>query len=127
MHPQLEILLQIQDLKSQHRELLENGPEREVEQREFNIDIDEAIRQLEARIRDLELELPASLRNRLDRFARSGGGRAVVPVINDICYGCFSALPTASISDLQRNDRVNHCDHCGRFLYVVSTGRNERT
>ena len=48
-------------------------------------------------------------------------GRAVVPVINGICYGCFTAVPTASMSVLGRNDDVNHCENCGRFLYVVAS------
>jgi uncharacterized protein len=119
MHPQLEILLQIQDLKSQRRELVENEPGGVVEIEEFHIDVDEAIRQLDLRIDELQQELPEPVRGRLARFAKATGGRAVVPVINGICYGCFSALPTASINDLQRNDRLNHCEHCGRFLYVV--------
>jgi uncharacterized protein len=119
MHPQLEILLQIQDLRSQRRELVENEPGREVEEQEFHIDVDEAITQLEARIEDLQQELPAPIRNRLVKFAQASGGRAVVPVINGICYGCFSALPTASMANLRRNDHVNVCEHCGRFLYVV--------
>jgi uncharacterized protein len=121
MHPHLEILLQIQDLRSQHRELVENEPGREVEEREFLIDVEEAVAQLEARIQDLQEELPAPVRSRLTRFSAGVGARAVVPVINGICYGCFSALPTASMSSLQRNDRLNHCEHCGRFLYVVAT------
>lgn len=119
MHPQLEILLQIQDLNSQRRELVENEPGSEVEVQEFHIDVEHAIELLERRIEELKQELPDPMRNRLNRFAKATGGRAVVPVINGICYGCFSALPTASINDLQRNDRVNHCEHCGRFLYVV--------
>jgi uncharacterized protein len=118
MHQQLEILLQIQDLKSQRRELGEH--EREVEEREFNIDIEDALAQLDTRITELEEELPAPVRNRISRFANSPGARAVVPVLNGICYGCFSALPTGMMSDLERNDRLNHCDHCGRYLYVVS-------
>jgi uncharacterized protein len=118
MHPQLEILLQIQDLKSQRRELADH--DREVEEQEFNINIDDALAQLDGRITELSQELPQPLQNRLSRFAGQTGARAVVPVINGICYGCFSALPTAAMSDLERNDRVNHCEHCGRFLYVVA-------
>jgi uncharacterized protein len=117
MHPQLEILLQIQDLKSQRRELGDH--EREVEEQEFNIDIEDALRQLESRILELEADLPESVRGRVRRFAQAAGARAVVPVINGICYGCFSALPTAVMNELERNDRLNHCEHCGRFLYVV--------
>jgi uncharacterized protein len=118
MHPQLEILLQLQDMQSQRRELLENEPGREFEEREFHIDIEDAISQLEQRIDELRQELPPPLRARLERFSRESG-RAVVPVINGICYGCFSALPTASMAALRRNDEVNSCEQCGRFLYVV--------
>jgi predicted nucleic acid-binding Zn-ribbon protein len=118
MHPQLETLLQIQDLKAQRRELAESETGRAMEEQEFNIDIDEAITQLVARIEELKADLPTPVRGRLERFA-STGGRAVVPVINGICYGCFTAIPTASLSGLGRNDNVNHCENCGRFLYVV--------
>lgn len=116
MHPQLELLLQIQDLKSQRRALQES--ERDVEEQEFHIDVDDAISQLNARIEELKGELPTPVRARLERFSK-GAGRAVVPVINGICFGCFTAVPTASMMELGRNARVNHCDHCGRFLYVV--------
>jgi uncharacterized protein len=119
MHPQLEILLQIQDLNSQRRELVENEPGSEMEVQEFHIDIEDAIHQLEQRIAELKQELPANVRGRVDRFSQAIGGRAVVPVINGICYGCFSALPTASINHLQGNNRVSHCEQCGRFLYVA--------
>lgn len=118
MHPQLETLLQIQDLKSQRRELAESETGREMEEQEFNIDIDVAISHLVDRIEELKEDLPTAVRGRLERFAKTGG-RAVVPVINGICYGCFTAIPTASMSELGRNDKVNHCENCGRFLYVV--------
>lgn len=118
MHPQLELLLQIQDLKAQRRELRESEGGRVMEETEFNIDIDDALAQLEARIDELKQELPPQVRGRLERFAHTGG-RAVVPVINGICYGCFTAVATASLADLGRNDNVNYCEGCGRFLYVV--------
>ena len=117
MHPQLELLLQIQDLKSQRRELLESETGREVEEREFHIDVAEAVRQLDARIDELKRELPPSVRVRLDRLAKAG--RAVVPIINGICYGCFTAVPIASMSGIARNEHISCCEHCGRFLYSV--------
>jgi predicted nucleic acid-binding Zn-ribbon protein len=118
MHPQLELLLQIQDLKSQRRELTDFEPGREVEVQEFNIDVDEALRQLDERIEELKEELPPAVRGRLERFMQ-GGGRAVVPVINDTCYGCFTAVATGAMHGLNRNDSVNYCESCGRFLYVA--------
>ncbi|HSJ07348.1 MAG TPA: C4-type zinc ribbon domain-containing protein [Longimicrobiales bacterium] len=119
MHPQLEFLLQLQDLKSHRRELMENVPGREVEEQEFHVNVEEAIASLDERIDEMKRELPAPVRTRLERFS-AGAGRAVVPVINGICYGCFSALPTASMSALGRNDELNYCEQCGRFLYVVT-------
>lgn len=121
MHPQLELLLQIQDLKSQRRELAEFESGRQVEEQEFNIDINDALQQLDERIDELKQELPDKVRSRLERFARTSG-RAVVPVINDTCYGCFTAVATGSMSALGRNDNINHCESCGRFLYVVQSG-----
>ena len=118
MHPQLEILLQIQDLKAHRRELAESEGGRAMEEAEFNIDIEDALAQLELRITELRQELPPQVNSRLDRFT-SHGGRPVVPVINGICYGCFTAVSTGSVADLGRNDEVNYCENCGRFLYVV--------
>jgi predicted nucleic acid-binding Zn-ribbon protein len=117
MHPHLELLLQLQDLKSQVRELAEGEPDRVVEEQEFHVDIEQAVAQLDQRIGELAQELPPAVRGRLDRFSR-GSSRAVVPVLNGTCYGCFSALPTASTSTM-RNDRLNVCENCGRFLYVL--------
>jgi len=118
MHPQLEILLQLQDLKSQRRDLAEAEDERNVEVEEFRIDVDEAIQQLDRKIADLEGELTPAVRNRCERIA-AGRGRFVVPVIDGTCYGCFVSIPTALASDSARNDELRHCDHCGRFLYVI--------
>lgn len=119
MHSQLEILLQIQDLKSQRRELAETDTaERRVEEEEFHIDIEEAIEQLSRRILEMEDELTPEVRSRYQRIA-SGRGRAVVPVLSGICYGCFVSIPTATASEGAHNDRIRHCDHCGRFLYMT--------
>lgn len=118
MHPQLEILLQIQDLKAQRRDLAEVGRERRVEEEEFRINVEEALRQIDQKIVELEGELGPDLRNRYERIS-AGRGRAVAPVLNGICYGCFVAIPTAVASDGSRNDALLHCDNCGRFLYVT--------
>ncbi|MBI4410642.1 MAG: hypothetical protein HY561_13090 [Gemmatimonadetes bacterium] len=118
MHPQLEILLQIQDLKTQRRELAETERERQVEELEFHVNVEEAVQELDHKIAEMEAQLTPAIRNRYARIA-SGRGRAVVPVIQGICYGCFVSIPTALATDSARNDQIRHCDHCGRFLYVI--------
>lgn len=118
MHPQLEILLQIQDLKAQHRELSATEGERQVEEEEFQVNIEGALEQLDEKVQELENELGPAVRARYHRIS-AGRGRAVVPVINGLCYGCFMAIPTALASELTQNNELRHCDHCGRFLYMI--------
>jgi uncharacterized protein len=116
MHPHLETLLQLQDLKTQRRELTEVEAERQVEEEEFKVDIEKAVAEIDQRIEELESELPPPIRSRYRRMA-AGHGRAVVPVIRGICYGCFVSIPTASLAGVVQHEEIRSCDNCGRFLY----------
>lgn len=118
MHAQLEMLLEIQDLKSQRRELAGTAGEREVEEEVFNVNIDEALEELDAKISEMEASLDPRVRT---RYARLTGKRprAIVPVINGTCYGCFVSIPTSQASDAERNEELRFCESCGRFLYFV--------
>jgi len=45
-------------------------------------------------------------------------GRAVVPVQDRVCLGCFMSLPTQDIGvEKQSETRVRTCENCGRILY----------
>jgi predicted nucleic acid-binding Zn-ribbon protein len=44
-------------------------------------------------------------------------GNAVVPVVNNICQGCFLVLPIQMVSPDQKNEIVITCPNCGRILY----------
>ena len=116
MHPQLETLLEIQDLKSQRSELFEQSEGRAVEEDLFNISVDDALEQLDAKVSEMEESLEASVRGRYQRVSRTKA-RFIVPVINGTCFGCFVSVPTAVASE--RNREIRYCDHCGRFLYMV--------
>ena len=117
MHPHLETLLEIQDLKTQRRELAEAG-EREVQEQVFGLSVDDAVREIDAKIAEMEETLPAPVLSRYRRVA-ARIPRVVAPVINGTCYGCFVAVPTASASDAERNAEIRSCENCGRFLYYV--------
>jgi predicted nucleic acid-binding Zn-ribbon protein len=117
MHPNLETLLEIQDLKTQRKEL-EASPERQVQEEVFNISVEAAIRQLDEKIGEMEESLPPPIRNRYRRISGKHA-RVVVPVIRGTCYGCFVSVPTALASDADRNREISHCDNCGRFLYLI--------
>lgn len=117
MHPQLETLLEIQDLKTQRREL-EEAQSREVQETVFGLSADQALGQLDEKITELEDGLPVQVRNRYLRVAAKHP-RVVVPVIRGTCYGCFVQVPTALASDAERNAEVRSCQNCGRFLYLI--------
>lgn len=116
MHPEMETLLEIQDLKSQRAELLEQSEGRAVEEEVFGISVDDALKQLDEKIGEMEESLEPTIRNRYRRLSGSRG-RFIVPVINGTCFGCFVSIPTAVASE--RNEELRFCDNCGRFLYLV--------
>jgi predicted nucleic acid-binding Zn-ribbon protein len=117
MHPQLETLLEIQDLKSQKNDLLDQSQGHNVERELFNVSIDEAVAQVEQKIGEMEESLLPPVRSRYRRL--SGRGKFIVPVINGTCFGCFVSIPTAVASVADRNSALQHCDNCGRFLYII--------
>lgn len=118
MHPQLEILLQIQDLKAKRNDLQEIAAAAKVQEEEFNLDIGEATRKLDEKIAEVVAELEPAVRSRYERLDRALD-RVVVPAINGICYGCFVAVATAVATDPDERARLQNCAHCGRFLYFV--------
>ena len=117
MNQNLEILLEIQDLKTQRRDIAGAG-EREVQEQVFGLSVDDAVQKLDAKIAEMEETLPPQI---LARYRRVSARlpRVVVPVINGTCYGCFVAVPTAQASDSERNAEIRTCENCGRFLYHV--------
>jgi predicted nucleic acid-binding Zn-ribbon protein len=118
MHAQLEILLQLQDLKAQRRELLEGEAVRRVEEEQFQFDADAAVTQLTEKIREFEEQLAPPVRKRYDRILASRG-LPTVPAIGGTCYGCFVSIATATVSEHNRNEDLHSCDNCGRFVYFV--------
>ena len=117
MHPNLETLLELQDLKTQRRELAEAG-EREVQETVFGLSVDDALKELDQKMVEMEEALPPPVRNRYRRSSAKHP-RFLVPVIRGTCYGCFVSVPTALASDADRNEEVRTCQNCGRFLYLI--------
>ncbi len=120
LHKQLEILLQIQDLKAQRDELAGATGERKVQEEQFHLNVDEAVEILDDKIAELEAQLQPAVLGRYRRISK-GLPRVVVPAIGGICYGCFMSIPTSVASDAAGpgQEQLLHCENCGRFIYVV--------
>jgi predicted nucleic acid-binding Zn-ribbon protein len=117
MHPQLEILLELQDLKAQKREMEEAAEEstREIEAKVFRLTPEEAADQLGVKIEEMEAALEPGIMKHY-RLIADRRQRAVAPVLNGICYGCFMSVPT---SMTKANDEIRWCEQCGSFVYFV--------
>lgn len=118
MNPQLMLLLEIQDLRAQARELRSEPEAEQVEHDHFDLNVDEAVALLEEKVAELEEELEVRLRRRYRRII-AGVDRAVVPVIAGVCYGCFTAIPTATAGEEDPNETLQTCENCGRFIYIL--------
>jgi predicted nucleic acid-binding Zn-ribbon protein len=121
IHPQLMLLMEIQDLRAQRRELAsdEESGLGEQEKKHFHIDPAEALDRLDLKIRELEGQLSLSVRARYDRIVPHRD-RVVVPVIAGVCYGCFVSIPTATVGDRGVHEDLQSCESCGCFIYVLS-------
>jgi predicted nucleic acid-binding Zn-ribbon protein len=116
MHPQLMLLLEIQDLHLQRTALLEEPGGDRMEANHFNIEPEVAARTLEEKIEELMEGLDPAIQQRCARGLPSLG-RMVVPVIGGVCYGCFVSIPTARSGEV--NQAVQTCESCGRFIYIL--------
>lgn len=115
---QIELLIMLHDLDLMLKEATVNGSasSRSMSSEEslgFKIDRTEGLRTAR---QDIVSQLDDELLQRYERLNQKHG-RAIVPVINGVCYGCFMRLPTAVATESGK--KVLTCENCGRFLYWV--------
>ena len=63
---------------------------------------------------------------RYETIRSKRGGRAVVPVRNEVCQGCYMGIPPQVFLQIKRGDEgLMACPHCHRILYVEETVQPE--
>ena len=112
-------LLEIQDLRSKLRELEAEPRFQELQREHFHVDPVEAVQHLAEKVTEMEAQLGARVRRRYDRIA-GRLDRVVVPVIDGVCYGCFTSIATAVAVDPKARPDLRNCENCGRFIYVLT-------
>lgn len=106
---QIEFLVGLQDLDLMIQEL------DEVQKLGFSFE-NEGPTKLENAREELLLKINKPLVGMYERL-RARYKRAIVPVVDDTCSGCFMKLPTYLITLAQRDEEVISCEGCGRILY----------
>lgn len=113
MSDRVQRLAQLQDLELMIREVEDPKSKEKEEALGFSV---EGLQQLQNARNRLVKQIPTS-DFRLYQRVRRKYERAVVPVMNRICLGCFQALPTSSTSTVADASALPTCENCGRILY----------
>ncbi|AEJ61383.1 protein of unknown function DUF164 [Spirochaeta thermophila DSM 6578] len=54
---------------------------------------------------------------KFSRIIQSKEGVGIVPVIKDVCQGCFMLLPREFVNRIRRGEEIIFCPHCSRILF----------
>lgn len=106
---ELEMIVHLQDLDLMIDEA------QDVEKLGFAIS---GCEELKAARQELAAKISKPLLYRYERL-RGKLKRAVVPVKNDICLGCFLRQPTAVGAQGREGNEIFVCENCGRMLYWI--------
>lgn len=113
MHKELELMIKLHDLDM----MIRDSSEEKYANEETGLGF--VLRNLPSlqQARDtLRRQISRSTLDHYDRlFAKFG--RAIAPVNEGICYGCFIQLPTLFVQESEQNERLEVCPKCRRFLY----------
>ena len=109
---QVRLLVALQDLDQMIREVQDKDMSAELENMGFSLD---GLEELKAARDRLAERIKPQLLNRYMRVSKSYG-RTIVPVINELCTGCFAKVPT---SFRYEKHAVMTCENCGRILYFA--------
>lgn len=106
---QIEFLVALQDLDTMLKEI------EEVKALGFDVNSEG-----EATLTRTRAELGQNIKKQLlNNYERLRGRykRAIVPVKEDTCLGCFMRVPTSITAQGRTDVEVLNCENCGRILY----------
>jgi predicted nucleic acid-binding Zn-ribbon protein len=78
----------------------------------------------ETQITGLRARIPHPILGHYDRL-RVRGKKALAAVRNQACTGCHMRQPLGKITVLMRDEDIQLCDSCGRYLYLPEESPSE--
>ena len=116
MHEQLHFLVHLHDLDTLIKESEDPERKSELEQMGFTL---EGVEPLKHARETLLEKIDQRYLRIYERLAKRYA-RAVVPVENRTCLGCFQSVPPSFFSEITANNPVKVCENCGRILYLLT-------
>ena len=86
---------------------------------EFEKNTDKAA---EPAIAELRGKIPSQILGHYDRLV-AHGKKGLAAVRDQVCTGCHMHLPIGVITTLMRDDDIQLCDNCGRYLYLAEPAK----
>jgi hypothetical protein len=79
---------------------------------------------VETQIAELRGQVPQPFLGHYDRL-RVRGKKGVAVVRNQVCTGCHMHVPIGTITVIMRDEDVQLCESCGRYLYLPDAAESE--
>jgi uncharacterized protein len=114
MNKELEKLISLHDLDVMLSDLVNKDISKQ--EKKLGLSPELAVKKLQELRDELSSTIDRKFRTLYDQL-EGHYGNAVVPVVNQLCSGCFTQLPTALFASPDRNNQVETCPSCGRFIY----------
>lgn len=109
---QARALVALQDLDEQIRDAENPATRAKYEEMGFQLPGLDQLRDAQEKLEEkIDVKLLTRYRRLSDR-----AGRAVVPVVEGTCTGCFTNVPTSFTSSVHAGQIMN-CESCGRILF----------
>ena len=75
-------------------------------------------------IAGLRAKIPPQILGHYDRLV-ARGKKGLAAVRDQVCTACHMRVPIGVITTLMRNDDIQLCDSCGRYLYLAEATATE--
>jgi predicted nucleic acid-binding Zn-ribbon protein len=79
---------------------------------------------VEASLAELRGKIPPQILGHYDRLV-AHGKKGLAAVRDQVCTGCHMHLPIGVVTTLMRDDDIQLCDNCGRYLYLPEATKAE--
>jgi predicted nucleic acid-binding Zn-ribbon protein len=119
MKEQLKVLRELRNIDRSMSSLVEAFEELKNAGELTDEDIDFILREFEdfATGKDKKMEdIRNDLRSLYKRYYSKFSDRAIVPVKNGVCTGCYVTIPPMRIDRIHTMDSLEICENCGRIL-----------
>jgi len=113
MNPQIERLILLQDLDLMISEFGDTKTANAEKKLGFELG---DLETLKGTREELAKSIDAALLRRYDRV-RQKFTRAVVPVKDGVCFGCFVRRPAKLSGAEEEGNEIEHCERCGRVVF----------